>query len=43
MIYLGRGYFMFVEVKGFNEECGIFGIWDYFNVVEIIYYGLYSL
>ncbi|EAF1768873.1 amidophosphoribosyltransferase [Listeria monocytogenes] len=34
---------MLAEVKGLNEECGIFGIWDHPNAAEITYYGLHSL
>lgn len=30
---MGGCDFMFYEVKSLNEECGIFGIWGYFDVV----------
>lgn len=31
------------EIKGMNEECGIFGIWGHQEAVQITYYGLHSL
>ncbi|MCM3667296.1 amidophosphoribosyltransferase [Mesobacillus subterraneus] len=34
---------MLAELKGLNEECGIFGIWGHPEAVQITYYGLHSL
>ncbi|GHU61419.1 amidophosphoribosyltransferase [Clostridia bacterium] len=34
---------MFAEIKGLNEECGIFGIWNHSQAAEMTYYGLHSL
>jgi amidophosphoribosyltransferase len=34
---------MFAEIKGLNEECGVFGIWGHDNAAQITYYGLHSL
>ncbi len=34
---------MFADIKGLNEECGIFGIWGHENAAQITYYGLHSL
>ncbi|MGG3182727.1 amidophosphoribosyltransferase [Priestia megaterium] len=34
---------MFAEIKGLNEECGVFGIWGQENAAQITYYGLHSL
>lgn len=34
---------MLAEIKGMNEECGIFGIWGHQEAVQITYYGLHSL
>lgn len=34
---------MLAELKGLNEECGIFGIWGHENSSQITYYGLHSL
>lgn len=34
---------MLAEVKGLNEECGVFGIWGHENASQITYYGLQSL
>jgi amidophosphoribosyltransferase len=34
---------MLAEIKGLNEECGVFGIWGHPNAAEITYYGLHSL
>jgi amidophosphoribosyltransferase len=31
------------EIKGLNEECGVFGIWGHPNAAQITYYGLHSL
>jgi amidophosphoribosyltransferase len=34
---------MLAEIKGLNEECGIFGIWGHENAAQLTYYGLHSL
>jgi amidophosphoribosyltransferase len=34
---------MFAEIKGLNEECGVFGIWGHKDAVQVTYYGLHSL
>ena len=34
---------MLAELKGLNEECGIFGIWGHTEAAQITYYGLHSL
>ena len=34
---------MLAEIKGLNEECGIFGIWGHQDAPQITYYGLHSL
>jgi amidophosphoribosyltransferase len=34
---------MLAEIKGHNEECGIFGIWGHPDAAQITYYGLHSL
>ncbi|WP_018664446.1 amidophosphoribosyltransferase [Heyndrickxia acidiproducens] len=34
---------MFAEIKGLNEECGIFGIWGHKDAAHLTYYGLHSL
>ncbi|MCU9614313.1 amidophosphoribosyltransferase [Caldibacillus lycopersici] len=34
---------MLAELKGLNEECGLFGIWRHENAAQITYYGLQSL
>ena len=34
---------MLAELKGLNEECGIFGIWGHTDAAQITYYGLHSL
>jgi len=34
---------MLAELKGLNEECGIFGIWGHQEAAQITYYGLHSL
>lgn len=34
---------MLAELKGLNEECGIFGIWGHTEAAQISYYGLHSL
>ncbi|TWK48956.1 amidophosphoribosyltransferase [Bacillus licheniformis] len=34
---------MLAEIKGLNEECGVFGIWGHEEAPQITYYGLHSL
>ncbi len=34
---------MFAELKGLNEECGVFGVWGHVDAAQITYYGLHSL
>src|SRR3954447_20651344 len=34
---------MLPEIKGLNEECGIFGIWGHPDAARLTYYGLHSL
>ncbi|GIN87968.1 amidophosphoribosyltransferase [Heyndrickxia sporothermodurans] len=34
---------MLAEIKGLNEECGVFGIWGHSDAAKITYYGLHSL
>ncbi|MBP2240889.1 amidophosphoribosyltransferase [Cytobacillus eiseniae] len=34
---------MLAEIKGLNEECGIFGVWGHSEASQITYYGLHSL
>ncbi|WP_027410392.1 amidophosphoribosyltransferase [Anoxybacteroides tepidamans] len=34
---------MLAEIKGLNEECGIFGIWGHKEAAQLTYYGLHSL
>ncbi|MBD1382366.1 amidophosphoribosyltransferase [Metabacillus arenae] len=34
---------MLAEIKGLNEECGVFGIWGHQDAPQITYYGLHSL
>ncbi len=34
---------MLAELKGLNEECGIFGVWGHIDAASITYYGLHSL
>lgn len=34
---------MLGEIKGLNEECGVFGVWGHENAAQITYYGLHSL
>lgn len=34
---------MFAEIKGLNEECGVFAIWGHKDAAQIAYYGLHSL
>ncbi|GGB50150.1 amidophosphoribosyltransferase [Virgibacillus dakarensis] len=34
---------MLAEIKGINEECGVFGIWGHEKAAELTYYGLHAL
>jgi amidophosphoribosyltransferase len=34
---------MLTEIKGLNEECGVFGIWGHPDAAQLTYYGLHSL
>ena len=34
---------MSAEIRGLNEECGIFGIWGHKDAAQVTYYGLHSL
>ena len=34
---------MLAEIKGLNEECGVFGVWGHNDAAQITYYGLHSL
>jgi len=34
---------MLAEIKGLNEECGVFGVWGHRDAAQITYYGLHSL
>ncbi|AGK52099.1 amidophosphoribosyltransferase [Bacillus sp. 1NLA3E] len=34
---------MLAELKGLNEECGIFGVWGHQDAASITYYALHSL
>ncbi|WP_413304307.1 amidophosphoribosyltransferase [Bacillus sp. 1P10SD] len=34
---------MLAELKGLNEECGIFGVWGHQDAAQLTYYGLHSL
>ncbi|WP_100012514.1 amidophosphoribosyltransferase [Lentibacillus sediminis] len=34
---------MLAEIKGINEECGVFGIWDHDKATELTYYGLHAM
>lgn len=34
---------MLAEIKGLNEECGVFGIWGHKDAAHVAYYGLQSL
>jgi amidophosphoribosyltransferase len=36
-------YTMPAEIKGLNEECGVFGIWNHPDAAQITYYGLHAL
>lgn len=34
---------MLAEIRGLNEECGLFGIWGHPDAAQITYYGLHAL
>ncbi|MGM9932982.1 amidophosphoribosyltransferase [Pradoshia sp.] len=34
---------MLAEIRGLNEECGLFGIWGHEEAPQLTYYGLHSL
>ncbi|CRK82421.1 amidophosphoribosyltransferase [Neobacillus massiliamazoniensis] len=34
---------MLAEIKGLNEECGIFGVWGHPDASQLTYYGIHSL
>lgn len=34
---------MLGEIKGLNEECGIFGVWGHPDSAQLTYYGLHAL
>lgn len=34
---------MLAELRGLNEECGVFGIWNNANPAQLSYYGLHAL
>ncbi|WP_031539693.1 amidophosphoribosyltransferase [Bacillus sp. MB2021] len=34
---------MLAEIRGLNEECGIFGVWGHEDASQLAYYGLHSL
>lgn len=34
---------MLAEIRGLNEECGVFGIWGHDHAAEVAYYGLHAL
>lgn len=34
---------MFTEIRGLNEECGVFGIWGHPDSAQLSYYGLHAL
>ncbi|MER2170915.1 MAG: amidophosphoribosyltransferase, partial [Psychrobacillus psychrodurans] len=34
---------MLAELRGLNEECGVFGIWGHPNPAAMSYYGLHAL
>ena len=40
---LEGSYSMLAELKGLNEECGVFGIWGHPDAAQITYYGLHAL
>lgn len=40
---MGGSHSMSYEVKGLNEECGIFGIWGHQDAAKVTYFGLHAL
>lgn len=34
---------MLAEIRGLNEECGVFGVWGHEDAAQLTYYGLHSL
>ena len=40
---MGGSHSMSYEVRGLNEECGIFGIWGHQEAAKVTYFGLHSL
>lgn len=34
---------MLAEIRGLNEECGVFGVWGHEDAAQVTYYGLHSL
>ena len=40
---MGGGNSVPTEIKGLNEECGVFGIFDAANASQLTYYGLHTL
>lgn len=34
---------MLAEIKGLNEECGVFGVWGHQDAAQLTYYALHSL
>ncbi|AIM16822.1 MULTISPECIES: amidophosphoribosyltransferase [Neobacillus] len=34
---------MLAEIKGLNEECGVFGVWGHKDASQLTYYGLHAL
>ncbi len=34
---------MLAEIRGLNEECGVFGIWGHTDAAHLSYYGLHAL
>ncbi|MCE4049934.1 MULTISPECIES: amidophosphoribosyltransferase [Bacillaceae] len=34
---------MLAEIRGLNEECGVFGVWGHNDAAQLAYYGLHSL
>ncbi len=34
---------MLAEIKGLNEECGVFAVWGHEKAAEMTYYGLHAL
>lgn len=34
---------MLAEIKGLNEECGVFAVWGHEDAAQLTYYGLHSL